>query len=317
MADRSYQPLIYKKQGGSEQVFGPGSLLNLQGQVTGFTPGNIYFVSSVTGASGSDGLSFSSPKATIAQALALCTASNGDIVYVMPGHVESVGASGLAWNVAGVSIIGLGTGNLRPILTWHTTDAVVTISGANTYVANIITTVDLDEVVSMFLVTGAGVTLDTVDFKDAGSTQAIQWLLTTAAADQLTIKNCFHVQNTAAGSAQKWIQLVGTDHTRILDNTFIMTANASSSSNLISGSTAVINAEIGRNKGCFLGASITVVVNLVTTSTGVIYDNRFFTGTSVATAAAYTCDACGFFDNKFHDTVSTSGLLAPVVDTDT
>jgi hypothetical protein len=317
MADASYNTKNYRTQGGTQTVIGPGGSLLLQGSVIGGNPGGTYFVSSVAGSSSNDGLSFSSPKATLAQALALCTASNGDTIYLMPGHAESVGASGLAWNVAGVSIIGLGSGNLRPTFTWHTTDAVVTISAANTLVQNIRTTVDLDEVVSMFLVTGAGVTLDTVDFIDAGSTQAIQWLLTTAAADQLTIKNCFHVQNTAAGSAQKWIQLVGTDHTRILDNTFILTANASTSSNLISGSTAVVNCEIGRNKGCWLGATITIVINLVTTSTGVLYDNRFFTGTSVATAAAYTCDACAFFDNKFHDTVSTSGLLAPLVDTDT
>lgn len=278
--------------------------------------GNVFFVNSATG-SATGGATPDAPAATLAQALALCTASQGDTIYIAPGHTETVGASGLAWNVAGVNIIGQGVGNLRPTFTWHTTDAVVTISGANTLVQNIRTTVDLDEVVSMFLVTGAGVTLDTVDFVDAGTTQAIQWLLTTNAADQLTIKNCFHVQNTAAAAAQKWIQLVGTDHTRILDNTFIITANASTSSHLISGSTAVVNCEIGRNKGCWLGATITIVINLVTTSTGVLYDNRFFTGTSVATAAAYTCDACAFFDNKFHDSVSTSGLLAPVVDTDT
>lgn len=278
--------------------------------------GNIYFVDSVTG-SATGGYTADAPAATIAQALALCTANNNDRIYVFPTHVESIGASGLAWNKAGVAIIGLGQGNLRPTLTWHTTDAVVTVSGANMLINNIRTTVDLDEVVSMFLVTGAGVTFDTVDFIDAGATQAIQWMLTTAAADQLTIKNCFHVQNSAAGSAQKWIQLVGTDHTRILNNTFMMTAFASTSSHLISGSTAVVNCEITGNRGFFLGATITIVMNLVTGSTGIISDNRFGSGTSVATAAAFTGDACYMFNNLWADTAAASGLLAPVVDTDT
>src|SRR5437764_11809647 len=42
------------------------------------------------------------------------------------------------------------------------------------------------------------------------------------------------------------LPIFGTDHTRILDNTFMMTANASTSSHLISGSTALINCEIDR-----------------------------------------------------------------------
>lgn len=279
--------------------------------------GDVRYVSSGLGSSTGPGWTPESAYATVAQALSASVASNGDVILILPGHTESIGASGLAWNKAGVSIIGLGNGNSRPTFTWHTTDAVVTVSGANMLIQNIITTVDLDEVVSMFLVTGAGVTFDQVDFKDAGSTQAIQWMLTTNAADQLTIKNCFHVQNSAAAAAQKWIQLVGTDHTRILNNTFMMTANASTSSHLISGSTAVVNCEIGNNKGLFLGATITIVVNLVTTSTGIIYGNTFGTGTSVATAAAYTGDACFFFNNYFADSVAASGLLAPGVDSDT
>lgn len=278
--------------------------------------GNIYFVSSVTGSS-TGGYTADGPAATIAQALALCTASNGDVIYVLPGHVESIGAAGLAWNVAGVSIIGLGTGALRPTLTWHTTDAVVTVSGANMLIKNIRTTVDLDEVVSMFLVTGANVTFDTVDHIDAGATQAIQWLLTTNAADYLTIKNCFHVQNTAAAAAQKWIQLVGPDYVRITDNIFILTLNASTSSMTISGSTAVVFATIARNLFMQTGATITTVVNCVTTSTGIISDNRAGTGTSVATAAAFTGDAMFMFNNLWADTAAASGLLAPVADTDT
>jgi hypothetical protein len=318
MSDASYQPGVYRAQGGNQLVVAPGGEILLEGVVRGpSTVGQNFFVSSVNGSSSNAGTSFNAPKATLAQALALCTASRGDRIYLLPGHAESIGASGLAWNVAGVSIIGVGTGNLRPTFTWHTTDAVVTASGANTLIQNIITKVDVDEIVSMFLVTGAGVTFDKVDFIETASAQAIQWLLTTNAADQLTIKNCFHIQAAAAGSAQKWIQLVGTDHTRIIDNTFILTGNASTSSHLISGSTAVVYCEISRNNILFLGATITIVINLVTTSTGIICNNNIGSGTSVATAAAITGDACFMFDNKWADSVAASGLLAPGVDSDT
>jgi len=280
------------------------------------TMGRVFFVDSVTGSSGG-GATPEAPAATIAQALALCTANKGDVIFLAPSHVESIGAAGLAWNVAGVSIIGLGNGANRPTLTWHTTDAVVTISAASMLIKNIRTTVDLDEVVSMFLVTGANVTLDGVDFVEGSAAQAIQWLLTTAAADYLTIKNCLHRQINAAGSAQKWIQLVGVDHAVIIDNIFQLVANASTSSELISGSTAVIYITIARNLCQFIGATIDSVINLVTGSTGIISDNRIASGTGVATAAAITGDGCFMFNNLWADTAAASGLLAPAVDTDT
>lgn len=281
------------------------------------TTGNVFYVSSVVGTASGNGYSPETAFSTLALAIAAATASNEDVIYLLPGHAESIGAAGYAVNKAGLTIIGLGASNIRPTFTWHTTDAVMTISAANVVIQNIRTTVDIDEVVSMILVTGAGVTLDTVDFIDAGAFQAIQWLLTTAAADQLTIKNCFHVQNSAAAAAQKWIQLVGTDHTRILDNCFLFTANASTSSHVVSGTTAVVNAEIGRNKGTWLGATISGVLSCVTGSTGIMYDNRFFTGTSVAVTTAFVGDGMAFMDNKFADTASASGFLAPAIDTDT
>lgn len=283
------------------------------------TTGKVFYVHSGTGADTSArGLDKSAPFATLAFALTKCTASKGDVIYLMPGHAESLGAAAaIAVATAGVSIIGLGNGANRPTFTWHTTDATWTVTADNVLIQNIRTTVDLDEVVSMFSVTGANVTFDAVDFFETASAQAIQFMLTTAAADYLTIKNCRHIQLTAAASAQKWIQLVGTDASRIVDNSFQIVANASTSSHLISGSTAVVYCEIARNLIEFIGATITIVINLVTGSTGMISDNRIASGTSVATAAAITGDGCFMFDNKWADTAAASGLLAPVVDTDT
>lgn len=252
---------------------------------------------------------------TIDAAIGSCVADRGDIIYVCPGHTETIAAAGgITADVAGVSIIGLGNGNLRPTITWSETASTFAISADDVLVKNIITTISKDEVVKLFYITGSGVTLDAVDFVPYASGQARQFVLTTNAADQLTIKNCNHRQTAAAGAAQVWIQLVGTDNTRILNNSIWITAYANTGSICISGSTAVVECEIAGNRIAWLGATITSVINLVTTSTGIITDNRVFGGSAVLQAAIITGDACYVAENYCANTAAASGIICPAVD---
>jgi hypothetical protein len=82
-------------------------------------PGNIWFVNSgAAGASDSVGAGKSPdiPFATLDYAIAFCTANNGDVIYVMPGHAQTL-TTLVAVDVAGVSIIGLGQGTDAPEFT--------------------------------------------------------------------------------------------------------------------------------------------------------------------------------------------------------
>jgi hypothetical protein len=252
---------------------------------------------------------------TIDAAIGACTANRGDVIYVCPGHTETIAvAGGITADVAGISIIGLGNGNLRPVISFSATTSTFAISAANVTVKNIQVTNTIDEVVTLFHVTAAGCTIDAVDFYPTTG-QARQFLLTTNAADQLTVKNCFHRQASAAGAAQVWIQLVGTDHSRILNNTIMITANASTSSICISGSTAVVDAEIVGNKINWLGGTITKIIECVTGSTGIVADNKCMGGSAVLLAGAITGDAMQFSQNYVTNTAGTaSGALAPAVD---
>jgi len=295
----------------------------LPGVDSGVIAGNVYFVGATAGASwiaGVDAADYGTkqkPFATVDYAIGRCTANNGDVIYVLPGHTESLIAAGtITCDIAGVSIIGLGNGNARPTFTWATSTAACwNISAANVTVKNIRCTTSIDELVKLFYVTAAGVTLDKVDYTQGASAQALQFLLTTNAADQLTVKNCFHYQHTATAGNTIWIQLVGTDHSKILNNTIWITAKAATTSICISGSTAVVGAEIVGNRIAWLGATITSIINLVTTSTGIITDNRCFGGAAVVLAAAITGDACYMAENYVSNTAAGSGALAPAADT--
>lgn len=89
--------------------------------------------------------------ATIDAAIGLCTANAGDVIYVLPGHTESVTATSIACDVAGVSIIGLGSGSLKPTLTFGATDSAINVTAANCTWQNFRITAGIGNVVTAFL----------------------------------------------------------------------------------------------------------------------------------------------------------------------
>lgn len=68
---------------------------------------------------------------TIDAAISACTANAGDVIYVMPGHIEAVTSTSIACDIAGVTIIGLGSGSLKPTLTFGATDSRINVTAAN------------------------------------------------------------------------------------------------------------------------------------------------------------------------------------------
>lgn len=279
------------------------------------TTGSVFFVHSGTGSAGNAGTDVSKPKATISQAIALCTASKGDIIFVMPGHAETISAAGgITADVAGISIIGMGNGTNRPTLSFSATASTFAISAANVTVANLRVTPTIDEVVKMFHVTAARCTLNNIEHFETASCQTIQFLLTTNAADYLTVQNCYHYQANAAGGAQLWIELVGVDNARILDNTFILALNNAATSAVINGSTAVVNCQIGRNVILQTGGTTQVsAILLASTSTGFVHDNRVAAAVTTLAGTVALASAYGA-ENYVLNTANKSGILDPVAD---
>ena len=118
----------------------PGGLNVCGMPITGgslLTTGDIFFVHS-SGSNGNTGTDSNSPKDTIAHALACCSSSTGDIVIVMPGHAETL-SSTMTIDEIGVSIIGLGNGMNRPLITTATTgsDDAIDITVADVKIHNI------------------------------------------------------------------------------------------------------------------------------------------------------------------------------------
>lgn len=143
-------------------------------------PGKVFWVSNATTLSdrqisGSDANqgTYDAPFSTIAGAITKATASRGDIIMVKPGHAETVSAAaGIVLSKAGVAIIGLGQGSLRPTITLDTaTTASITVTANNVTVHNILFLANFLDIVTVFDVANAQVATDLVidncEFRDS------------------------------------------------------------------------------------------------------------------------------------------------------
>ena len=166
----------------------------------------------IGGSDSNDG-TYLRPFSTIDAAIGKCTASRGDIICVMPGHAENVASAGaIACDVAGVAIVGLGSGTLRPTISYITAaTASITVSAANVTLHNLLLNANVADVTNAINVTEASLTVSRCEFKEAGADlNFIDYIHASSTtdndADGLTVINCV---GTAIDAAQ---------------NSFVMTA---------------------------------------------------------------------------------------------
>ena len=129
--------------------------------------GNVWWVSSTRGSDGNKGTR-DRPLATLTKAIGLCTANNGDVIMLMPDHAETItGVGGVTANIAGISILGMGTYNQRPrFLMDLATTVSFLVSAADVTVQNCVFASGHADVVTCFDVTGKGFTLVGCEFVD-------------------------------------------------------------------------------------------------------------------------------------------------------
>ena len=150
-------------QNGSSTNFPQGFAngLSVRGMpLTQMQPGQVFFVGngpalSVGQKPGSDGNrgTFLDPFATLNYAVnTACMPGRGDIVFVEPGHRETISSAAiLLLNASGVAVIGLGSGNQRPTFTFTTaTTANIPVGGAAMSVQNCLFVGNFLSVASVF-----------------------------------------------------------------------------------------------------------------------------------------------------------------------
>jgi len=188
------------------------------------TTGNVWYVDSGAGTdSAAYGKNPDTPFATLDYAIGKCTASNGDIIFVMPGHAESiVGASTLTLDIAGVKIIGLGSGLTIPTFT-YTTDATATfnITAANCHVENLYLYSNFEDGITAGITVGAladGLVLKNIIMEEgANTTEFLVGISVTAACHHVTIDG-LKFYGVAGGTDSSCIVLAGASNFSIIKN---------------------------------------------------------------------------------------------------
>lgn len=303
MADKS-ELFVNKQSGGMHVVTSERT-----------TTGDIFFVNSATGVdAATHGRHPDAPYASLAYAGLLATlgpkADRQDIIYLMPGHTETVSAAGdLVLDIAGISIIGLGHGTLIPTITLDTIiTADIDIDAARITIENIVIESDFVDVDIAIDVNADDFTIRNCRFQ-ATAGNNFQICIEDAAAggsDRITVEDCIHIDRDVANT--HFINLTGTGDGHVIRNNVLM---GDYGTICIGGAGVVTNIIIAGNAISNTAAVNDSCINLAAATTGIVVNN--LCGGGAAVTNGITATACTIAENYYQlDTADLSGLLDPV-----
>lgn len=272
------------------------------------TSGEVFFVDSTASLKGDDashGRTMFQPFATIDFAIGQCTANRGDIIFVLPGHTETLtSANAINLDVAGVSVIGMTQGRARPTLTLaSSTAASIDVNAANCKIENVV--IDMTGIDAII----AGINVKAADFElrncelitATASGQAVTSILTDANANRMRVLGNFFNGYDITGNSVL-IDLVGAvDSVVIANNRF----KAKVALYVIRTSATSTNIVINNNQFQILTSGSGI--DYETGSTGLCFENYFFTPTP--STAIITSSTVAFLQNYATDTGLAAGEI--------
>jgi len=299
-------------------------------------PGEVFYVNNssvlakggVGGSNGNDG-SYRRPFSTIDYAIGKCSAGRGDVIYVMPGHAETViSATTIAADVAGVAIVGLGSGTSRPTLTYTTADtATINVSAANVSFKNILFVGNFLSIASAITVGAAPwCTVEDCEFKDTSAILGFLSAITTTVtvnADHLHILNN-RIHSIATTRSVAPIVVLGTmTGLTAKDNRVVCSVAHNNVSQFISHAALVmtdllVTDNIVHCVNTDTATGAVLISTTATTGSGIVSGNRV-RALDVAAAILVTATQVtyGMFDNLYTgETTQLSGFVLPAIATD-
>lgn len=283
--------------------------------------GQNWYVDSAASANG-DGRSPGNAFDTLDEAFAAVTANRGDIIYVMPNHAETItGVGGIAHDVAGIAVVGLGVGNQRPrFLMDGATTVTYLITADDAYVQNLVFASGHSDVVTCINVSAAKYT-SLVDLEFTDNTTNENWLTpikvtstTNNDSDGLKVENCRWTSIDAGGL--EFIEVNADIKAMAVRDNFVVHEGTASALVLFATGKDM---QYGDIEGNFLSHKMTaneLLVNIDTSAnSGIIAHNRVGHADVTSTHdLGINGLGCRLFDNLSVSTDALSGVVLPAID---
>jgi len=259
---------------------------------------------------------------TVDAAIGACAPNAGDTIYVLPGHTETVTATSIAHDVAGVKVVGLGFGDARPTFTFGAAAATITVSAANGVWENCRFISNFADVASAFtLTTAVGFTCKGNDFLDTSSILDFLVCVTTSATDNQSdslsfIGNYVYSLPTTAGAV---VSILANELRLNVSDNIVDKAATNNAGQLITLSTKIVGGvRILRNILTVTGAAGTTVGILFTgsgtSSSGICAFNLVNSLDTTTALLATAGTKISFQENYVSGAVDASGTLFPAAD---
>lgn len=260
---------------------------------------------------------------TVDAAVGACTADQGDVIYVMPGHTEDVIADSIDLDVAGITVICLGTGENMPYFTFITAaSSEVTVNADDVRwvggyffanYANISTAFQVD--------TAKNFSLENAEFEDSAENLNFLSIVTTTtvdnAADGLRVIGNFWASLDTAALA--FISILGAADRVLIQGNIVDMAAVNNVGHFITlAAKNVLFIRVLDNICVVVGATDATVGIFGTgsgsASSGIIARN-LVSSLDTTTALLWTAGSkIAFLENYLTGAVDKSGTLFPVAD---
>lgn len=274
-------------------------------------PNEILFVHSGTGVDAvGGGQNPDAPLATIDYAIGLCTAGKGDVIYVLPGHAETISAAaGINCDVAGVRIIGIGRGTNRPTITMSAVASTVAVAAASVTLKNLLFLATADTTIVVD-VNSTDAVLDSLEIRSTTGKEFVTGIDINGGAanacDRTTIVNC-GIYSTLAAGASRGIEL-GEVADRVLIRGCTILGDYGDAAIHNPTGKVLTNLAI---EDCFLENVQTGdhALELVSACTGRLVRNLYKSDMTQATAA--DTGSCFSYECYHDDAIDVSAILSP------
>ena len=245
-----------------------------------FPTGSIWWVGSAeTAASDAAGYGVNPDAPFATWVYAVSQAAAGDTIFLMPGHAETIGitaAAAITLAAAGLRTIGLGGRTRKPqILIDGFADTYVSITAADVVLENITFKAGHADIAKAINVAAAGVEIRRCNFEENIATENfLIAILTTAAADDLLVEDCFIT--TVDASATEGIEIIGACNRVIVRNNYIKGPYSVSAISVTT--VACLDMQILNNRiiNTLAGDDLAGCIDIVAASTGIMAYNNCY-----------------------------------------